>query len=353
MMEREDVDTNQTAPSVVDTSQIEVPNERILRIIHWTDVHFHVMKLPNLLPTLKQAMGLVHLYVRGRKSEFNPMELIPVFIEQIEKLQPDLLIFSGDLTALALPAEFETALSVLSPLLKKYPNIMIAGNHDRYTKGNECVMEQYFGEYMRGGTNWKDSHWERQDGQETWPHVFDTGTGLKIITLDQARPSKWSFGENSKDQLQRLEELLQRYEPENCIVVGHYPVLDIDGTVFESFGRSLKDVRELYEVLRRQPPLAYLCGHDHEHYMQSMAVAGRFVRFLCCGNTSYVGERERKKAGFFELQISVSNEDEHPRIVSVKRHEWNEYKHQFELLDGPPILFRPTGLKNWIVAQNG
>ncbi|GJQ11396.1 hypothetical protein GpartN1_g3187.t1 [Galdieria partita] len=338
------------------TAQSEQPCEmKVFRLIHWTDVHFHVLQLPTLLPTWKQLLGLAHLYVKGRRHDFRAAELVPTMVSQIDTLQPDLCIFSGDLTGLGLPAEFEIAKSILSPMLEKYPNIMIAGNHDRYTKNSEYLMEQYFGEYMKGGDVWENGKWKVT--QETpWPRVYDAGFGLKVIALDQARPSKWSFGENSAPQLERLEMLLERLDSSRCIVVGHYPVLNIDGSISDSFGRSLKDVHELYQVFCRQPPLAYLCGHDHEHYMQSVLMNGRMVRFLCCGSTSYLGNKPQKKAGFYEVKMGMAmdnpiDDTNEWKVLSVTRYEWNSNHRQFECLDGPPILYRPNPY--WVIAHNG
>jgi len=132
-------------------------------------------------------------------------------VQQIDSLHPDLCIFSGmllvcflyktigvilsilgDLTALGLPAEFELAKSMLSPLLEKYPNIMIAGNHDRYTRQSAYLMEEYFGDYMRGGKQWDAGKWkeeeeEMKEEEDAFPRVYDDTRwfGLKIVVLDQ------------------------------------------------------------------------------------------------------------------------------------------------------------------------
>ncbi|GJD12764.1 hypothetical protein Gasu2_68360 [Galdieria sulphuraria] len=331
------------------TTKSEQPNGlKVVRLLHWTDVHFHVLQLPTLLPTWKQLLGLAHLYMRGRRQDFRAAELIPTFVKQIDSLEPDICIFSGDLTALSLPAEFEIAKSILSPMLEKYPNIMIAGNHDRYIKESEYLMEQYFGEYMKGGDVWENGEW-KVTKETPWPKVYNGGFGLKIIAMDQARPSKWSFGENSSEQLKRLEMLLERWDSSHCIVVGHYPVLNIDGSISNTFGRSLKDVHELYQVFCRQPPLAYLCGHDHEHYMQSMLMGDRWVRFICCGSTSYLGKKSQKKAGFYEVEIGIPVDHHEFQLLSVIRHEWNSYRQQFERLDEPSVLYRPN--PHWVESS--
>lgn len=342
-------DGQQSSLVTTNTAAVEPSNEtKLVRIVHWTDVHFHVLKLPTLLPTWKQCLGLAHLYIKRRKDDFLAAELVPTMVQQIDSLHPDLCIFSGDLTALGLPAEFELAKSMLSPLLEKYPNIMIAGNHDRYTRQSAYLMEEYFGDYMRGGKQWDAGKWkeeeeEMKEEEDAFPRVYDDTRwfGLKIVVLDQARPSKWSFGENSAPQLHRLERLLEELDASRCIVVGHYPVCNADGSLSDTFGRSLKDVGELYQVLCRQPPLAYLCGHDHQHYVQYMQVGGGNgqVPLICCGSTSYLGKKAQKKAGFYEITVEIAdNNDSHhhlpkPRIFSIVRYEWNNCHQQFEKLE--------------------
>ena len=103
------------------------------RIAHVTDIHWMVQPPLARLPG-KRLIGSANLYLRGRRSHFCE-NVQSELMRHVLRLKPDALLISGDLTAQALPAEFEKAKRELQPVLEAIPTFLINGNHDVYTVG--------------------------------------------------------------------------------------------------------------------------------------------------------------------------------------------------------------------------
>jgi len=286
-----------------------------VRIIHFTDVHFHRGRaLGNVVG--KRALGLANLYLRGRRREYDPDLLVARFVEEMAALAPDLVIFSGDMTALATEGEFAAAQACIEPLLKSRPCILIPGNHDRYAADAAERMERFFGPWMQGG-RWDDSSASWTGGSERWPHRFDVG-GLVVLTTDSNRPGILSNGEHSPGQLDDLRIALKEAGAERSIVVGHYPLLEPSGAPYDRRGRCLLDRDALEQVLTDAGPMAYLHGHEHRWYTGELqSSSGRAFPLLGCGSTAYSGHNPDKHAGFYLLEAGADG------LNSVQRYRWN------------------------------
>ncbi|KAJ8907075.1 hypothetical protein NDN08_003557 [Rhodosorus marinus] len=313
---------------------------RRVKLVHWTDVHFFVPDGVKVLPERKELLGLLNLYVMGREKEFNPEKLVSRLVDDVAALNPDVVVFSGDMSAMGTSVEFETALRVIKPMLAAFPSVLIAGNHDRYTQQGRDRMETYFGQWMAGGIA-EGALWSNfETADESWPGLFKLQNGLRIITLDQARPSVASNGAHSRGQISRLRSTLQREGPQNCIIVGHYPILDPwlssgrqprNGSVplYDRLGRSLKDVNELHAALLAHPPLAYLCGHHHAQSIvrSSQGNSDRSLLQICCGSSAYVGHKDKNWAGFYEIDLEPSSGGF--EIADIHRHVWSNQTQRF------------------------
>jgi 3',5'-cyclic AMP phosphodiesterase CpdA len=123
-------------------------------VLHATDLHF--LEHPTVLDVLsapKRLIGCANLYLLGRSKRFS-RSVQHRLVDTIAALKPDLLLLSGDLTCLALESEFVTARKALQPLLDNdgaFPTLILAGNHDAYTRGSvqQRLMQRYFGPWMQ------------------------------------------------------------------------------------------------------------------------------------------------------------------------------------------------------------
>jgi len=179
-------------PALAGESASAPSSPRTLRIVHATDLHF--LERPSLSDVLagpKRIIGLTHLFVLGRASKFS-RAVQDQLVDTISELKPDLLLLSGDLTTLALESEFATARRALHPLLDNngaFPTLIVAGNHDAYTRGavTQGLMQRYFGPWM-----------QRMD-------------------LNEVQPWQWESSERPEQfraQVERVQRHFAQFKPE-------------------------------------------------------------------------------------------------------------------------------------------
>ena len=76
-----------------------------MRIAHATDIHWFVPPTPRQLG-FKRVLGTANLYLRGRRHHFD-RGAQRALVAHLRRVEADLILITGDLTAQALPAEFE------------------------------------------------------------------------------------------------------------------------------------------------------------------------------------------------------------------------------------------------------
>ena len=120
-------------------------------IIHISDLHFHTYPQNFRDWRSKRILGAANLLFR-RKRQF-PLQRAKRLVEQIQKMNWDHLVISGDLTQLALEKEFSRARKTLEPLLTDPERVtVIPGNHDRYVSqpaGNRFIQPIFWGIFWK------------------------------------------------------------------------------------------------------------------------------------------------------------------------------------------------------------
>ncbi len=257
-----------------------------MRVVHLTDLHFHAPAGARQLLG-KRALGRANLFFRGRSAQFGG-ESRDAVVDDVLALEPDLVVITGDLTALATEAEFAAARTALAPLLTTLPVAMVAGNHDRYTRGSARSrrMERHFGPWMTGG-RWDPASraWRPPADPGPAPALF-TLDDLELVMLDTARPSLVSRGALDRPQRERLEALLAAPAAGHRLLGLHYPLLDREGAPYVHRTHGLLGVETLIEVVRRHPVDAVLHGHVHHWWAGALtADDGRRVPVLNGGSS--------------------------------------------------------------------
>ncbi|MGB3212498.1 MAG: metallophosphoesterase [Desulforhopalus sp.] len=138
--------------------------------------------------------------------------LIDGMMHSLEKIQPQLVVISGDLTQRARQREFKAARAFLDSL--PWPHLVIAGNHDIPAYN---FAERFF-------TPWKK--WRRYLGYPLEPIV--SGSGYIAIGINTARRSgtliDWSRGRVSPEQISVMAGHLDKCEDEKLrVIVAHHP----------------------------------------------------------------------------------------------------------------------------------
>jgi len=280
-----------------------------VRIVHLTDLHYHHPPSPRRLLS-KRVLGLTNLYLGRRAAAFGGASRDAVVGDALA-LAPDLVLVTGDVSTLATPAEFATAREALEPLLASAPTVVLAGNHDRYTRGSarEQRMESSFGAWMRGG-RWDAGRgaWGGPAGHHA-PYRYDVGP-LTVLALDSARPHPMSRGKVDREQLRRLEDALVRCAEEDrpVLLALHYPLLTADGRPYRSPGHGLSGVTELLALLRRRPVAAVFHGHDHHHRVGRIAPDGGGEIAVVNGGSSGLAPGGDRDPGYYVVDWGAPGE---------------------------------------------
>jgi len=266
-----------------------------LRVIHLSDVHVR-QRWGGWRPRDffgKRTTGWLNLTLTHRGRAFRgAAALVGAIAERVQGLRPDLVVFSGDATALGFPGESQAvakALGVGRP--GGVAGIAVPGNHDHYTHSAVLVsgFETAFGPWMQG----------ERVGEFPFPFARRTGD-VWFIGVNSCVPNAipWDArGSVGAAQLGRLDELLSRLDDCHRVLVTHYPYVTAEGLP-EPPMRALRDREQLADVIRKHRVTVWLCGHRHRAY--HIGPTDRLPFFQnCSGSATQTG-----LASFSELVIA-------------------------------------------------
>lgn len=160
-------------------------------------------------------------------------------IMEINKLNPDVVVVTGDLTMFAFKDEYKLAKKYLSKI--KTHTLIIPGNHDSRYCGYE-FFEEYFG----------------------YGNVSFDLSGISIIGIDTTVPDL-DEGNVGRGKLRWLVSKLEKIPNTNCKVVAmHHHLIAVPNTGRER--STIADSGTVLEALVKSGVDLVLCGHKHTPY---------------------------------------------------------------------------------------
>lgn len=235
---------------------------------HLSDLHVALRTTPPIRALLnKRLLGFL-AWRMHRRHRYRP-EILDLLRADLDRVRPDHVVITGDLTTLALPVEFEETERQLYAFGGPERVSLVPGNHDAYVPLRWAHSWAAWADYMsteaagsrpRAPTDFTDFPWVRRR------------SFVAFIGLSSAVPTK-SFlaqGKLGATQLSRLEHELTRLAQEGLfrvILVHHSP---IDETIRRR--KRLTDAAELRAVVRRAG--AELILHGHDHHARAATVSG-------------------------------------------------------------------------------
>jgi len=158
-----------------------------MRILHCSDPHFDLSlrTIPLRKWFGKRAIGALNL-LGGRGRYFDDAdEKIIDLVRFKEENSVDLVLCTGDFTALGLRAEIEDAAELIAPLAQPPESfIALPGNHDIYAHDviHSDAFNEFFGHYMH-------SDWPQYSVDGVWPFVRLFDDYLAVIGVNSAKPN--------------------------------------------------------------------------------------------------------------------------------------------------------------------
>ena len=237
-------------------------------ILHFSDIHigFSLKKLKPHTILNKRAIGIANL-LRGRAKYFDDAILkIEALIRFKKRYDIDIVINTGDYTALGLEHELEIARECVEPLMHPLDRyITVPGNHDIYVleanshyrfSANFCnVLHSDMPQYCQKGH---------------WPLIRLIGEDIAVIALNSSKPNPYpwrSDGHIPTIQLNALKKILQddKIKDRFVFVITHYAPRLSDGKP-DSKLHGLHNADDFLEICQDIKHGAILFGHIHKTY---------------------------------------------------------------------------------------
>lgn len=261
-----------------------------MRILHFSDVHVDVpfRHMPVLSWPGKRVIGGMNLAL-FRRREFRDAEVKLRALAAFRKREAvDLVVSSGDFTALGTEPEYRRARMALAPMYDAPEGFLaVPGNHDVYMP--EVVRHRRFEQFF-GDTLLTDRPDLATDGP--WPLVKRVGDDVAVVSVNSARPNPqpWrSSGRVPDAQIAGLRAALADpgVRGRFCFVLTHYAPVLADGRP-DKKSHGMVNADAFLDACRGADRGAILCGHMHRGYR--VAVPGVPTEIFCAGSATAEGK---------------------------------------------------------------
>ena len=268
-----------------------------MRILHFSDPHL-TSPLSQLRPGdwfSKRIVGVLSV-LRGRTRRFDRAKQKLAALAEFSREQGiELVICTGDYTALGLDTEFANARRAVEPLMQfEAGYFTVPGNHDLYVP--DVVRRRRFNQHF---ATTLESDLPEYCVDDPWPQVRLIGNELALVAVNSARPNLlWrSNGIIPDVQLSSLDRLLddERLAGRFIIVITHYAVRMPDGNP-DTRLHGLVNGEDFLAVCSKIKHGALLCGHVHHRYQ--VAIDGLETNLYCAGSVTMEG---RESFWMYEL----------------------------------------------------
>jgi Icc protein len=202
-------------------------------------------------------------------------ELLVNAIDELNSMDPDVTIITGDITENGYYLEFQKAVPYLDEI--KSPILVVPGNHDARHVGDECFEELIKNRY---GV------------------LKDKKHGLKVIGLDSSEPDL-DYGRVGRSQQNWMEKELVNADEENLykIIALHHHIIPVPKTGRER--NVLSDAGDILQSLMNGRADLVLSGHKHMPHVWMM----ENTAFITAGTVSSLRLRGREISSFNTLNI--------------------------------------------------
>lgn len=236
-------------------------------------------------------------------------EVAEGLVEDLCRMEPVLVVNSGDFTQRARRSQFRSAAEFMKRL--PHPRLSVPGNHDIPLFDVVRRFISPLGRYKRYITD------------ELFPRYVDEG--LAVLGINTARSLTWKSGRISVEQIQKMEQILSGLPGTLFkIVVTHHPFIPPPGQEDSGVDLVGRAGRAL-EVLEKGGVDLLLAGHLHHGYTGDIRTyypsSKRSIIVAQAGTA--ISDRIRSEPNGYNI---IRVEGEH---VGVEVRRWKETKKTF------------------------
>ena len=205
----------------------------------------------------------IHVGAQFREAIFDQV------IEEVNSLEPDAVIITGDLTNEGLKEQYEKCKTLISKI-NVDRIIAISGNHD-YRNTGYLHFKKYF----------------------PFQTINELSDDVVLITIGTARPDR-DEGEVGHRQTLWLERTMKKYKERIKILAMHHHLIGIPDTGSDRL--TIIDAGDVLRATLDSDVDLVLCGHKHRPWLWD------FNKLLIANAGSVSSERVR---GFFENSYNI------------------------------------------------
>ena len=196
-------------------------------------------------------------------------DVFETVIKEVNSLQPDSVIITGDLTNEGLKEQYEKCKALISKI--NVDNIIaISGNHD-YRNTGYLHFKKYF----------------------PFQTINELSDDVILVTLGTARPDR-DDGEVGYRQTLWLERTMKKFQDKTTILAMHHHLIGIPDTGADKL--TIIDAGDVLRATLDSDVDLVLCGHKHRPWLWD------FNKLLIANAGSTSSERVR---GFFENSYNI------------------------------------------------
>ncbi len=234
-------------------------------------------------------------------SQFQP-NVFETIVKEVNELNPDVIVITGDLTNEGLMKEYEKCKSLLKQFKTK-KIISISGNHD-YRNTGYLLFKKFF----------------------PFETINELDNDVVLVTVGTARPDR-NNGEVGYRQNLWLERTMKKYKDKIKIVAMHHHLIPIPDTGSDQL--TVVDAGDVLRTVLDTQVDVVLCGHKHRPW------AWNFGKLTVVNAGTASSERLR---GLFEntyniLTISNKKVQVDLKIVGGKRLPIDEIMNNYSQFD--------------------
>jgi 3',5'-cyclic AMP phosphodiesterase CpdA len=284
------------------------PPENAATLVHLSD--FHLCRTSGASPRAfrnKRILSYISWCLR-RRRDLRP-EILADLCRAVRRLAADLIVVTGDLTHLGLPAEFRRVHTWLGALGRPQEVFVVPGNHDSLVA--ECWQDTFlhWADYMAGDAS-------ALPQSPCHPTLRRVGP-LAVIGISTAQPSALfqAIGRIGTRQLDRVSELLRETAKDRRfrVILTHHPP-----TAQTASGhKRLKDAAAFRAVVERDGAELILHGHAHRRTRFDLRGPSGPVPTLGISAASAASRQIERRAAFRVFRIAGPPE---ARRTSVQDH---------------------------------
>lgn len=269
-----------------------------MRLAHLTDLHLPIARGPTFKQLLnKRALGWLS-WRRNRRFRHR-IEALERLVADLNRVDPDFTVISGDLVNISLPAEFTAAAQWLGDNFAPERTAIVPGNHDAYVMLPWAAGAGAFDAFMRGERF--DALEPRAPADETdFPFVRICGR-VAMVFANSSPPTAPGFasGRLGAAQIARIGRELARLGAAGLcrVLVLHHPVTRDAAPA----RKALSDQTALRDALHAAGVELVLHGHNHAPLWASVETKDGARPVVGGGSASHPDARRKYRPARYNL----------------------------------------------------